>query len=828
VKWLGGKTQLLPVLLEAAPDEVTGPYIEPFLGGGALFFAMHNAGRLRPACGDRCDGGLRCACPFPRAVLGDRNEELINLYRVVQDDVERLIGALVPAERSYQVAAAASEDAARRLYLSWRAEEPVTPVSRARRTVLINKLGFNGLYRVNKSGKCNVPFGKKGPKARVVDVAVLRAASKALRGVVLLADDWQEVLEPALGLGLHRPDAGGPCEGCGAVATLEATQQEACPAAVPFVFLDPPYGLVGKRDRTFTYGVTQQGLHERLIDYLAKVQAPFLLTNRDDPDDTNRKAYRAAKLAVTSTRERRSVSRDGAKRKKTDCLLVSNPERRQLRSFSVCSGSGHFDYGMHRAGIESVGFCEIDAHPRKVLVRHWGGEELTVAQGRSCVREGTSLPAMPVFDDLKRLAGCAALVRALPDFDVLVGGIPCQGFSLAGARRGRQDERWLWPWFRRIVELRRPLLAVIENVTGLRSSEHGAALGQILRDLVALGYSVEWEHIPAGAVGAPHIRDRIFLVARRDDRRTWLAEETRWEESARKRARKGDKDRPGDVPWGGWPRAGRVVPAGPGVGVEAGLQLFIRQERWPKAKGRDALWPWQEAAAAAAAAGPMLPTPRSQDAKHAGATDMELGRHRDKDLLHVRLAREPMWPTPRAAQASMYAESDETFNARGAGVRRETLARQAEKRPKMWPTPTASNRNEDEDAETWRARQVRLQQEYAERRRRGAGGAGNGAGVPLAIAAQESMQIACGCGHVWAAAALDEPCPTCGEIRDGQVTYTDGTGGGGDGDAAWLLEQMDEASSGLVKCACGHSFTPDESAEDAWLTQPCPKCGGGS
>lgn len=159
LKWVGGKTQLLPALLNYIPARFN-TYVEPFVGGGALFFA------LQPA----------------RAVLADSNPELINCYTVVRDRVEDLITVL--STYSY------SEE----FYYSLRAEVPQDAVLRAARLLYLNRTCYNGLYRVNKQGQFNVPFGRY-TNPIICDVERLRAASYALRNAELHCAGYQETLD---------------------------------------------------------------------------------------------------------------------------------------------------------------------------------------------------------------------------------------------------------------------------------------------------------------------------------------------------------------------------------------------------------------------------------------------------------------------------------------------------------------------------------------------------------------------------------------------------------------------------------------------------------
>src|SRR5207248_2146889 len=102
--------------------------------------------------------------------------------------------------------------------------------------------------------------------------------------------------------------------------------------------------------------------------------------------------------------------------------------------------------------------------------------------------------------------------------DVIVGGFPCQDLSEAGQRAGLDGERsGLWSEFARLIGELRPAFAIVENVADLLSGERGAWFGRVLRDLAEIGYNAEWHCIPAASVGAPHLRDRVWLVSYPDE-----------------------------------------------------------------------------------------------------------------------------------------------------------------------------------------------------------------------------------------------------------------------------------------------------------------------
>jgi DNA (cytosine-5)-methyltransferase 1 len=157
---------------------------------------------------------------------------------------------------------------------------------------------------------------------------------------------------------------------------------------------------------------------------------------------------------------------------------------------SLFSGIGGLELGLERTGgFRTVWQVERDEFARRVLAKHWPD-----------VRRHDDVRTFPPGD------GDAAGWRC----DVICGGFPCQDISVAGRGAGIGGERsGLWAEFARIVRLLRPRLVLVENVPALL----GRGLGTVLGDLAACGYDAEWDCIPAAAVGAPHLRDRVFVVA---------------------------------------------------------------------------------------------------------------------------------------------------------------------------------------------------------------------------------------------------------------------------------------------------------------------------
>lgn len=172
VKWAGGKGQLLQKLERHFPRSFS-TYYEPFLGGGAVFF------RLVEKC-------LRF-----NAVLSDSNAELINAYNVVKSNVTELVKQLRLYATRYKLSP-------EKYYYRARDEEPLDDVGRAARLIFLNKTCYNGLYRVNKMGKINVPFGRyKNPT--ICDEKNLHAVNEVLRrsNAKLLAADYRKTTEDA-------------------------------------------------------------------------------------------------------------------------------------------------------------------------------------------------------------------------------------------------------------------------------------------------------------------------------------------------------------------------------------------------------------------------------------------------------------------------------------------------------------------------------------------------------------------------------------------------------------------------------------------------------
>lgn len=264
LKWAGGKRQLLPAILNRLPSEM-GTFYEPFLGGGAVLFAL-----AREGC-------------FRKAVVNDVNQELVHTYETLRssEGVNGVIALLktYPYERTF--------------YDEMRARIPanLTPVEAAARFIYLNRTGFNGLYRVNKDGRFNVPFGAY-TNPTICDDSNLLAVRDCLKDVTFESRDFEESVAPA--------------------------------TAGDVVYFDPPY-LPKSATSNFT-SYTEKGFslaeHRRLAALfrrLADRGVRCLLSNSDVP--LTRELYEGLKVETVDAR--RNINSDGDGRGAVTEILVS-------------------------------------------------------------------------------------------------------------------------------------------------------------------------------------------------------------------------------------------------------------------------------------------------------------------------------------------------------------------------------------------------------------------------------------------------------------------------------------------------------------------------
>ena len=168
-----------------------------------------------------------------------------------------------------------------------------------------------------------------------------------------------------------------------------------------------------------------------------------------------------------------------------------------MKVLDLFSGIGGFSHGLDKVGFKTVAFCEMDEYCKLVLQKHWKG--------------------VKIYNDVKELKG-EEIIKEHGTIDIVVGGFPCQPFSIAGARKGTDDNRHLWPEMFRIIKELKPRWVIGENVRGIVSIQNGMVFENVCTDLEGEGYEVRAFNIPAAGVGAPHKRERIWIVA--NSRRT--------------------------------------------------------------------------------------------------------------------------------------------------------------------------------------------------------------------------------------------------------------------------------------------------------------------
>lgn len=265
LKWAGGKTQMLSDLLPKVPSSY-GRYIEPFFGGGAMFFA------LQPK----------------NAIIADSNPELINMYQEVAANVEKVIQYLKKYENTSEMFYAVRDQ-------EW---TQLPQAEAAARTIFLNRTCFNGLYRVNKQGKFNVPYGKyTNPK--ICDDDGLKAASETLKKAEILCGDYLLVLE-------HYTQPG------------------------DFIFLDPPYLPISEYAdfKRYTKEQFYEEDHVELAKIIMRLQERgcyIILTNSNHP--LVHELYAPFTIDVIQTK--RHISCNGSTRKGED-VIVTIPPKQQI------------------------------------------------------------------------------------------------------------------------------------------------------------------------------------------------------------------------------------------------------------------------------------------------------------------------------------------------------------------------------------------------------------------------------------------------------------------------------------------------------------------
>lgn len=269
LKWVGGKRQLMPTIVEHLPNNIQAlNYIEPFIGGGAVLF------HLQPK----------------KAIINDFNIELINTYEVIKNHVDELIIDLNKHENeSVYFYNLRSLD---------RIEEfkNLTPVQRASRIIYLNKTCFNGLYRVNNAGEFNAPFGRyKNPN--IVNEPTLKAVSKYLNSnkITIQSGDYSKILDQA--------------------------------DKNSFIYLDPPYHPLSESSNFTGYiqggwGEKEQINLKNACDKLHKKGVKFLLSNSSA--NFIKDLYKD--YSITIVKANRAINSNGADRGEVDEVLIKNYE----------------------------------------------------------------------------------------------------------------------------------------------------------------------------------------------------------------------------------------------------------------------------------------------------------------------------------------------------------------------------------------------------------------------------------------------------------------------------------------------------------------------
>ena len=269
LKWVGGKRQLMPSIVEHLPENIKDyKYIEPFIGGGAVFF------NLQPK----------------NAIINDYNEELINVYQVIKDNLDDLIIDLKKhkneAEYFYSIRSLDRNGEFKKL----------SAVQRASRVIFLNKTCFNGLYRVNNAGEFNSPFGRyKNPN--IVNEPTLKAVNKFLNNnnVEINSGDYSEILKQT---------------------------DKKC-----FVYLDPPYHPISESSNFTGYVQGGWNIYDQIdlktaCDELHKKGVKFLLSNSSA--DFIKDLYKDYKITIVKAN--RAINSNGADRGEVDEVLIRNYE----------------------------------------------------------------------------------------------------------------------------------------------------------------------------------------------------------------------------------------------------------------------------------------------------------------------------------------------------------------------------------------------------------------------------------------------------------------------------------------------------------------------
>jgi len=164
-----------------------------------------------------------------------------------------------------------------------------------------------------------------------------------------------------------------------------------------------------------------------------------------------------------------------------------------VKHLDLFSGIGGFALGLQKVGFETVAFCDIEKYCQHLLKEKWNG--------------------VKIYNDVREITKERFEADGIESPEIITGGFPCQPFSVAGSRKGTDDNRHLWPEMFRIIKEFKPRWIIGENVRGIVSIQDGLVFETVCTDLESEGYEVQTFNIPAVGVGAPHKRERIWIVA---------------------------------------------------------------------------------------------------------------------------------------------------------------------------------------------------------------------------------------------------------------------------------------------------------------------------
>jgi DNA (cytosine-5)-methyltransferase 1 len=162
-----------------------------------------------------------------------------------------------------------------------------------------------------------------------------------------------------------------------------------------------------------------------------------------------------------------------------------------MNHLDLFSGIGGFSLALEKVGFKTVAFCERDEYCRLLLQKHWKG--------------------VKIYNDIKKCKG-EDFKKEIGTIDILTGGFPCQPYSVAGKQKGTDDDRYLWPEMFRVIKEVQPTFVIAENVRGLINIQDGMVFETVCSNLESEGFEVQTFVIPAAGVGAPHKRDRVWIV----------------------------------------------------------------------------------------------------------------------------------------------------------------------------------------------------------------------------------------------------------------------------------------------------------------------------